>query len=84
MLAGRTRNSRLCAGRVVVSAADSVLDLTEENVAMVLEEVRPYLVSDGGDCELVEVDGPTVYLKLVGACSSCPRYVLPGRCMIFT
>lgn len=58
---------------VVVCAADSsVLDLTEENVLMVLEEVRPYLVSDGGDVEFVELDGCTVYLKLVGACSSCP------------
>ncbi len=58
---------------VVVAAADSgVLDLTEENVVKVLDEVRPYLVSDGGDVEFVELDGCTVYLKLVGACSSCP------------
>jgi Fe-S cluster biogenesis protein NfuA len=56
----------------VVATADSILDLTEENVELVLDELRPYLVSDGGDCELVEVDGPVVYLKLVGACSSCP------------
>ena len=59
--------------RTIVAAADSgVLDLTEENVVMVLDEVRPYLVSDGGDVEFVELDGCTVYLKLVGACSSCP------------
>ena len=58
--------------RVVPHAADQQLDLTEENVISVLDEVRPYLVSDGGDVEFVELDACTVYLKLVGACSSCP------------
>ena len=30
------------------------------------------LHSDGGNVELVEIDGPTVYLRLQGACGSCP------------
>jgi Fe-S cluster biogenesis protein NfuA len=28
--------------------------------------------ADGGNVELVEIDGPVVYLKLQGACGSCP------------
>ena len=28
--------------------------------------------SDGGNVELVDIDGPTVYLRLKGACGSCP------------
>ncbi len=35
-------------------------------------QVRPYLMADGGNVELVEIDGLTVYLKLQGACGSCP------------
>ena len=35
-------------------------------------QVRPYLMADGGNVELVEVDGPVVYLRLQGACGSCP------------
>lgn len=27
---------------------------------------------DGGNVELVEIDGPVVYLRLQGACGSCP------------
>jgi len=35
-------------------------------------EVRPLLEQDGGDIELVEVDGDKVYVALRGMCSSCP------------
>lgn len=45
--------------------------LTEANVERVLNELRPYLIADGGNVELVEIDGLVVYLKLKGACGSC-------------
>jgi Fe-S cluster biogenesis protein NfuA len=44
-----------------------------EKVQAVLDEIRPALQQDGGDCELVEVtDGGIVKLRLVGACAGCP------------
>ena len=44
-----------------------------ERVKKVLEKVRPYLQSDGGDIELIEVtDDLTVKVKLSGACYGCP------------
>ena len=48
------------------------LALTPDNVENVLDELRPYLISDGGNVELVEIDGPVVKLRLQGACGSCP------------
>ena len=48
------------------------LELTPENVEKVLDELRPYLIADGGNVELVELDGPVVKLRLNGACGSCP------------
>jgi len=48
------------------------LALTNENVETVLDELRPYLMADGGNVELVEIDGPIVNLRLQGACGSCP------------
>lgn len=48
------------------------MELTVENVETVLNELRPYLMSDGGNVELVELDGPIVKLRLQGACGSCP------------
>ena len=39
----------------------------------VLDEVRPYLIADGGNVSVERVDEETknVYLKLEGACGSC-------------
>ena len=42
------------------------LDLTFENVDRVLEEMRPYLIADGGNVAIAEIDGPIVRLFTVG------------------
>ncbi|AFY74608.1 thioredoxin-like protein [Synechococcus sp. PCC 7502] len=55
------------------------LDLTSENVETVLDELRPYLLSDGGNVELVEIEGPVVKLRLQGACGSCPSSAMTLR-----
>jgi len=36
------------------------------------EEIRPNLKKDGGDIELVDIDGKTVLVALRGACKGCP------------
>jgi Fe-S cluster biogenesis protein NfuA len=48
------------------------MELTIANVETVLDEMRPYLISDGGNIEIVELDGPIVKVRLQGACGSCP------------
>jgi Fe-S cluster biogenesis protein NfuA len=55
------------------------LALTSENVETVLDEMRPYLMADGGNVELVELDGPVVKLRLQGACGSCPSSAMTLR-----
>jgi len=38
-----------------------------------IDEIRPYLQGDGGDCELMGIeDNGDVLLKFVGACQGCP------------
>ncbi len=50
--------------------------MTEQNtfaqVQDVLDKLRPFLLRDGGDCELVDVEDGIVKLRLLGACGSCP------------
>ncbi|MFN9176791.1 MAG: NifU family protein [Synechocystis sp.] len=48
------------------------MELTLVNVETVLDELRPYLMADGGNVEVVELDGPIVKVRLQGACGSCP------------
>lgn len=55
------------------------LELTPDNVETVLDEMRPYLMADGGNVELVEIDGPIVKLRLQGACGSCPSSTMTLR-----
>ncbi|WP_062109390.1 NifU family protein [Bacillus niameyensis] len=43
-----------------------------EQVQSVLDKLRPFLLRDGGDCELVDVDEGIVKLRLLGACGTCP------------
>ncbi|XP_020265043.1 LOW QUALITY PROTEIN: nifU-like protein 1, chloroplastic [Asparagus officinalis] len=47
-------------------------DLTAENVNLVLDDVRPYLIADGGNVDVVSVEDGVVSLQLRGACGSCP------------
>ena len=42
-----------------------------------IDEIRPYLQGDGGDCELIDVDDEgVVHLRFAGACGGCPSSTL--------
>ncbi len=41
-------------------------------VEEVLNKIRPQLMMDGGNVELVEVNDGTVKVRLTGACGGCP------------
>jgi len=43
-----------------------------EKVEAALEQVRPALLADGGDVQLIDVNDGVVTLRLTGACSGCP------------
>lgn len=44
----------------------------KEQVEEVLERLRPMLMADGGNIELVDVKDDEVFVQLVGACGMCP------------
>ena len=44
---------------------------TIENVEKALNEIRPFLESDGGNIKLLSVEDATVKVQLEGACTSC-------------
>ena len=44
---------------------------TQENVERALEEIRPFLVSDGGNIKLLSIEDAIVKVQLEGACMGC-------------
>ena len=50
--------------------------MVKEDVEKVLEKIRAGLKRDGGDIELVEIKDSVVYVRLKGACGSCPMSTL--------
>ncbi|KLA17187.1 hypothetical protein B4078_4802 [Bacillus cereus] len=44
----------------------------QEQVLEVLDKLHPFLLRDGGDVELVDIEEGIVKLRLMGACGSCP------------
>ncbi|MFT8319124.1 MAG: NifU family protein [Sporolactobacillus sp.] len=47
-----------------------------DQVEEVLEKLRPFLLRDGGDVELLDVDEGIVRVRLLGACGNCPSSTL--------
>lgn len=42
-----------------------------QTVSAIIEEFRPAVQSDGGDLELMAIEGDRIKVKLKGACTSC-------------
>ncbi len=67
-------SNREAAGRVPGAPDAELLELSQANVDAVLDSVRPYLLSDGGNVSVVSVNATSgdVVLQLEGACGTCP------------
>ncbi len=48
------------------------MDNLKDKVEVTLNKIRPALVADGGNVELVDVKDGVVKVKLVGHCAGCP------------
>ncbi len=48
----------------------------KEQVEQVLDKIRPMLMMDGGNIELVDVKDDQVFVHLVGACGTCPSSMM--------
>lgn len=71
----QTMAARACAERGGAAAGP----VDQAQVAAAIEEARRILRQDGGDIELVAVEGSVVRVRMMGACVGCPRSVLDLR-----
>ena len=44
----------------------------KEKVIEVINDLRPFLMNDGGNIEFVKIEDNIVYVRLQGACMGCP------------
>ena len=44
---------------------------SEEKIISIIDELRPFLINDGGNIEFVKYEDNIVYIKMMGACSNC-------------
>ena len=44
----------------------------ELRIKAIIDKVRPFLISDGGNLEFIKYEDNIVYVKLTGACQDCP------------
>jgi Fe-S cluster biogenesis protein NfuA len=58
-------------GTAVAEAPVAIADSREKLVREAIEEIRPALKRDGGDCELLSIEGKTINVRLTGACIFC-------------
>lgn len=58
------------------SASSDSDDEVRTKIETVLDKIRPALVADGGNIELVDVIGKDVRLRMVGACGTCPSALM--------
>ena len=42
----------------------------------VIDNIRPFLINDGGNIEFVKYEDNIVYIKMQGACANCPMLEL--------
>lgn len=43
----------------------------EEKIVAIIDELRPFLINDGGNIEFVKFEDGIVYVKIAGACVNC-------------
>jgi len=48
------------------------MPIEKARIQAVLDRVRPFLQADGGDIELLAVEGCSASVRLTGACAGCP------------
>ena len=44
---------------------------SDQKIINIIDELRPFLINDGGNIEFVKYEDNIVYIKMMGACSNC-------------
>jgi Fe-S cluster biogenesis protein NfuA len=45
--------------------------MQENKIIEIIDQLRPFLINDGGNIEFVKYENNIVYIKMMGACADC-------------
>jgi len=62
--------------KIETTSKGDIMDDIKEKIETSLNKIRPALVADGGNVELVDVNDGVVKVKLVGHCAGCPMSMM--------
>ena len=48
-------------------------------IISLIDKIRPFLISDGGNLEFIKFEDGIVYVSLTGSCAECPMRALCGK-----
>lgn len=43
----------------------------EQKIVEIIDKLRPFLITDGGNIEFIKYENNIVYIKMLGACAGC-------------
>lgn len=47
------------------------METIEEKIVQIIDQIRPFLINDGGNIEYIKYENNIVYIKMQGACADC-------------
>lgn len=47
------------------------MENAEKKIIDIIDKLKPYLISDGGNIEFIKYEDNIVYIKMLGACANC-------------
>lgn len=47
------------------------VNIVEERIIKLIDKIRPFIISDGGNIDFIKYENNIVYVKLSGACAEC-------------
>lgn len=47
------------------------MQTTEEKIKEIIDKLKPFLISEGGNIDFVKYEDNVVYIKMMGACANC-------------
>ena len=47
------------------------MEQEKEKIIEIIDKLKPFLISDGGNIEFVKYEDNIVYIRMMGACANC-------------